>query len=273
MKNILKYVLLLSLLVPCGAMARKHHHHKVDRGNESIIEFDQPAKIVIIEEGDMKSKCNVGGGGLALKLANSGNNGSWYLSTGGLGFGLDGAINQPEGTGLQMGKSFEVLWLKALAAEYRFKNQAISFGLGFDWKNFKMTGAPYRMVKRPMGGLALDEYPEGTTPLNSTLKIFSLDIPVLYSIQVPSIHTKFTVGPILNFNTYSSLKTNYINPAGNKTTEFVKGLDQKIVTMELFGAVSWNCLGLYVKGSPIKSMKGYSDINFNPFTVGVIFFM
>lgn len=276
--RIFRFALILAMALPAGTMAQHHkgtHHgarHHLAHG-DSVLEFQNPAKIIIVEQGPKGQACCAGQDGLSVNLARKGKN-QWKLVTGGLGFGLDGAISQPEGTGLQMGKSFEVLWLKALAAEYQFGNQSVSFGLGFDWKNFKMTGAPLRMVKQTShGGITADEYPLGTEALNSTLKIFSLDVPILYSVELPKCRTKFTLGPVVNFNTYSSLKTNYINALGNKTTEFTKGMGQRYVTMELFGSVSWNCVGLYLKGSPFKAMKSYSDINFHPLTVGVIFFM
>lgn len=272
--KILKYTLLASILLPLGASAQRFHHRDARHKNveDSVIIFEDPAKVVIIQDYKKRQKRLSRTGGIAIRLAEN-SKGSWSLMTGGLGFGLNGAINQPEGTGLQMGKSFEVLWLKALAAEYKWGRQAISFGIGFDWRNFKMTGDPYRMYKMHGGGISIDDYPAATIPLNSTLKIFSLDIPVLYSYELPKLDLKFSVGPILNFNTYSSLKTSYINPEGNKVTEFVKGVGQNLVTFELFGSVSWKCMGLYLKGQPVKALKSTTDINFNPLTVGVIFFM
>lgn len=261
-------------MLPASVSAQRFHHRPHNNGTptDTVIKFNRPAKVVIVEEGKSVKPCHMEGDGLSYNIANT-RHGQWNLVTGGLGFGLNGAINQPEGTGLQMGKSFEVMWLKTLAAEYKFNNHAVSAGIGLDWKNFKMTGDPYRMYKEFSDGIGVAPYPETAIPLNSTLKIFSLDIPVLYSYDLPRYDLKFTAGPILNFNTHSSLKTNYINAEGNKVTEFEKGLDLNVVTFELFGSVSWKCLGLYLKGQPIKSLKNPSTVNFNPFTVGVIFFM
>lgn len=217
-------------------------------------------------------KCTVEGDGLNITLKEK-NDTKWSLVTGGLGLGLNSAIGQPKDAHLNMGKSFEVSWLKVIAAEYKWKQSAISFGLGLDWKNFKMTGEPYMMSKSEMGGIILTDYPANATALNSTLKIFSLQVPVLYSIKVNSIYTKFVVGPILNFNTYSSLKTNYITADGNNLTEFSKKLGQRPVTFDLFGAASWDCVGLYLKYSPVKAMKSSSELNFTPITVGIILFL
>lgn len=275
--NILKFAILAALMLPLSVSAQRFHHRPVRHGSaDTVINFKKPAKVVIIEDGkSIDRTCKFNGDGLIdIKLAEN-SHGTWSLLTGGLGFGLNGAINQPSDTELQMGKSFEVLWLETLAAQYKWKNHhAVTFGIGFDWKNFKMTGASDRMIKRPVGdGIAVEEYPDDTTPLNSTLKIFSIDVPVLYSYELPDLALKFSAGPILNFNTYSSIKTSYINDKGNRVTEFAKGLGQNLVTFELFGAVSWKCMGLYLKGQPIKALKSTSEINFNPLTVGVIFFM
>ena len=273
MKNtILKYSLLATLILPTGLYARRP---KTPSEPRQVAEVRSDSEKTECGRGAFynAANCCKGGGCINIQLSKKGDS-QWSLLTGGLGFGLDGAINQGDGTGLQMGKSFEVNWLKAVAAEYRWKrNNAITFGLGFDWQNFKMTGEPYRMYKKSGGGLGLDYYPEGTHALNSTVKIFSLQIPVLYSIDVPCIYTKFSVGPIIHFNTYSSLKTSYNNDKGNKTTEFVKNIGQRPVTFDLFGSATWGGFGLYLKYSPLKELRSRSNINFNPLTVGIIFFM
>lgn len=273
--------------------------------NDTVIEFNNPGRITIVESIDglkvmggnerqtvlyeqkhpssvssvtsrtffSKKKCRVHNNGISVYLKGNSQKGGWHLSTGALAFGLNGAVNQPEGTGLQMGKSFEIDWLKTLALGFSWKNSTLSLGLGLNWKNFKMTGAPHRMVHPYYGGISVGAYPEDTHPLNSTLKIFSLQIPLLYEISVPAMYTKFSVGPILDFNTYSSLKTSYINGKGNKTTEFVKGLNQRPITFDIFASASWHCVGLYLKYAPLKAMRDCSDINFNPLSVGLVFFM
>lgn len=299
MKNkILRYSLVISSLIPLTATAAESMNGTVSEACDTVIKIENPGKVLVKEfpnrvqvvDGNsivlyqqnfeptevIKSRTfiskkgySLDPGGINVEMA-SGQNHKWNLTMGGVGIGLNGAINQPKGTGLQWGRSFDITWLQALAAEYCWDRQAISFGLGFDWKNFRLTGAPLRMIKSQTGGVTLAPYPEDVNPINSNLKIFSLGIPVLYSINVPKIYTKFTVGPILNFNTYSSIKTTYFNPDGNKTTEIMKNVGQKKVTFDILGAATWNCIGLYIRYSPLKEMKKSSDINFNPLAIGLM---
>lgn len=271
MKNILKYISLVLILIPFGAGGRRIHnpyHRQIPYTNT----VDSAYNSITNRINRLNRFCKIGNEGIRIQVSKEGDT-SWSLVSGALGFGLNGAVDQGHGTGLQMGKSFEVNWLKAVAAEYQWKQNAITFGLGFDWQNFKMTGDPFRMYKLYGGGLGLAPYPWDTHALNSTLKIFSLQLPVLYSYRFTSIDTKISVGPILHFNTYSSLKTNYINEIGNRTMEFQKNLGQKPVTFDLFCSASWRGLGLYLKYSPLHEMRSRSMVNFNPLTVGFILFM
>lgn len=305
MKKHILLVVLLAAIVPGTVNARKHGHCSGQETYcDTTIKISNPGEIRIIENAEglkilnadshfspifeqkyssevtsvasrsfySKKGLQFKNEGLGVRLSGDKKK-HWSLTTGGLGFGLNGAIGQPAVAGLQMGKSFEVMWLKALAAEYTCGNSSVSFGLGFDWRNYKMSGAPYRMYKMDGRGIGITGYAPGTVPLNSTVKIFSLAVPVLYSIDIPKISTKFSLGPVLDFNTYSSLKTTYINGDGNRTQEFVKKLGQKPVSVDLFCSATWYCAGLYFKYSPVKAMKNYSEINFNPLTVGIIFFM
>ena len=50
----------------------------------------------------------------------------------------------------------------------------------------------------------------------------------------------------------------------------MKKVCQKKVTFDILGAATWNCIGLYIRYSPLKEMKKSSDINFNPLAIGLM---
>ena len=192
--------------------------------------------------------------------------------TSGLGIGLDNASGQSGNGSLQWSKSFDVSWVNALAVACNFSYSRITFGIGFDWRNYKTTLSRC-LAPAPGGGIMTTDYPQGAVKGNSTLKIFSLGLPLLYTYRIPSTTLSLTLGPVFSFNTYSSLKTNYTDAEGHDHRIFNKSLGQRKFTLDLFGAFTvWKGCGLYVRYSPMKAFKS-SPVNFRPLTVGLLFLL
>lgn len=237
---------------------------------ETIFEESYRDTIIVKKKETFSGKdINFDNGGISVRLPHPTK--KWSLVMEGLGFGLNDAMNQPSGAGLKWGKSFDITWLYALGVQYKHGISKVTFGIGFEWKNFKMTGEPYRMVKPSTGGLELGDYPEGVMPLNSTLKIFSLSFPLLYQVKMPYFGTTLSLGPILNFNTHSSLKTKYIDMNGNEVQEYVSHTGQRPVSLDLFGALTYSNVGIYVRYGTQKAMRDFSALNFTPLTIGLMF--
>ncbi|MCH5319545.1 MAG: hypothetical protein J1E38_07560 [Paramuribaculum sp.] len=296
MKGLTKYILPLALVSSTTFLSAAQNNQNPD----NLIQYENPGKITIIENSEGMSVINGQGetifreylqgkkvekkkeifdngdisidhGGIMFNLPDKAK--KWSIVIEGLGFGLNSATGQPAGTGLEWSKSFDISWLYALGVQYKHGASNVTFGIGFDWKNFKMTGQNLRMVKSAAGGIGLESYPEEVTPKNSTLKIFSISFPLLYQIKIPYIGTSLALGPILNINTHSSLKTNYINSFGNETMEYTDHVGQRAVTLDLFGALTYSDFGLYVRYSTQKALKSVSPVNFTPLTFGIMFFL
>lgn len=193
----------------------------------------------------------------------------WSVGADGLCIGLNQAHDQTGGGGLQWSKSFEISWLSCLNIGYSFSRSHIYLGLGFDWRNYKATADRRWLVASESGGVEWGEAPEGANVRYSRLKVFSLQMPLLYEWRVPKSRLKLKLGPILNFNTYSSLKGVYDDCSGNRCEFFTKKFKRNPMTLDLFGSISYrNALGIYVRYSPMKVLKDSSPINFTPFTIG-----
>lgn len=198
----------------------------------------------------------------------------WSLSSEGLCVGLTNAIGQTGGGGLQWSKSFEISWLNCLNINYEFSRSKISFGLGFDWRNYKTTLDGKWLV--PSGEKEFDwgEAPEGAKTKFSRLKVFSLQLPLLYTWRIPKSDLSLKLGPIACFNTYASIKGVYDDAQGNTHEFFTKSINKRPFSMDFFGSLTYhNTIGVYVRWSPMKVLKDPAPINFNPFTVGIAFLL
>lgn len=200
----------------------------------------------------------------------------WSLVIEGLGIGLNSAGNQTQPDFLEWGKSFDITWLYALGVEYRQGISRWTFGIGFDWKNFKSTSHRYRMERSPGTGVQITEYDMELTPKNSTMKIFNLCFPLLYQVRIPYIDTDFTVGPILNVSPYASLKTNFQGYYNNdnredyNVREYQSHIGQRPVTLDIYGSLTYHGFGVYMRCGTMKALRDKSPFNFTPLTLGVM---
>ena len=210
---------------------------------------------ILIAFGERKSKFNLIGTGVSIGLINP--------------------VNQyPEG-GLQWSKSFEISWLMCCGLQYSFSNSSsLSFGLGFDWRNYKITTSDKCLVTNEYNGLEWGKYPEGIRGKYSRLKTFSLQLPLLFSYKIPKSSLYFKCGPIFDFNTYASVLTAYEDKLGNNSESFTKSVSPKRFTIDIFGSLSLrNTIGVYVRYSPMKVMDSYITLNFQPFSTGITLFI
>lgn len=196
----------------------------------------------------------------------------WIMTMEGLCLGLTDPHGQTYGGGLQWSKSFEISLLSCLSFGYRFNRSRITLGIGFDWRNYKATADGKWLSPDGNGGVTWGNGPEDANVKVSQLKVFSLQLPFLYKWNPPKSNVCFKVGPILNFNTYSSIKGIYMDGAGNKCEYFTKDFKRNPVTVDFFGGISYHSIvGVYFRYSPMKVLKATSPINFQPITVGIGF--
>lgn len=190
-------------------------------------------------------------------------------------FGFAQAINAPKEVDLSMSASNEIGFE---LGGYRWfnhkKDQYFSVGLGFDWRNFRMTGRE-RFVQNNKGELVVEGYPESaTSTISSRIKVFSVNLPFRYTFLLPQ-KWSMDVAAILNFNTFASAESFYkvqdeTMQVKHHVKESYKDLHQKVVTVDFMARVHWRGLGLYVKYSPCKVINQDFGPSFTPISTGIM---
>lgn len=212
---------------------------------------------------------SLGPGGITYYNSIPKSNQGWSLGMDGVCIGLTNSLNQPDPKAIQWAKSFEICWMSCIKLSYNFSRQLkFSIGLGFDWRNYKISTSRYRLVASGNKGIEYAEYPDGATPKNSRLKVFSLQLPLLFRCHIPNSCLELAVGPILNFNTYASVKSLYWDKDYKEIKDFTKDIIPQRTTVDFFLNLQYSLLGIYARYSPMKVMD-YSSLNFNPLTVGI----
>ncbi len=194
----------------------------------------------------------------------------WSIGIDGITLGLSSANGQPTPKGLQWSKSIEIGWLSVVNIRYNFYRSSISLGLGFDWRNYRISTSDRFLSEGLDGDLKWEKYPEEIIGKWSRLKIFSLQFPLLYEYAIPRSAVTIKAGGILNLNTHSSLRREEEDRAGIKTEYSSDFSSQRLLTVDLFANISlFRLVGIYVRYSPMRVLKKSEGINFHPFTIGI----
>lgn len=185
----------------------------------------------------------------------------------GLYIGFNSMTGLPDGTG-KMSESVEFGLLCPISMAVSFPHRfRIITGLGFGWKNYKLS-TPNAFVLDDAGNVVIGGYDDGAYYRLSRLKQFNLDIPVL----LKKSFGKFSVvaGTVVNFNLHGSILSRYrIDNVEQKVVN--SGINHRKVTADLWGAVAFSDMGIYVKYTPVSVLKGGQSPDFKAFTVGFVF--
>lgn len=193
---------------------------------------------------------------------------SWGMS--GPTFGFVRTLDAPAEMNTRWGSSFEFTWPAILDYTYHTRGDHFLFsaGFGIGWRNFRMKGRT-RFLKDG-DRLVLGEYPEGAEIRFSRLKEFRLMMP--FTATYTTDHDlRFSLGPVLNFNTFANIKTRY-KLDGRKIKEKEGNLHQLPVTVDIMAVLHFKGVGFYTKYSPCKVLESDFGPEFSALSMGVALF-
>lgn len=184
--------------------------------------------------------------------------------------GFSSMVNADNGLHSTFGSSVEIGFTALqISGPMLAENLSIASGLGFTWRNYRMTGYT-RFVKKG-SNLLLDNYPENADIQFSRIKTFSLTVPLLlewhHRLSKKSL-LWIQAGPLFNFTTYASMKTRY-KLDGQKHKEFDKNIHQEPITVDLYGTVGINNVGLYCRYAPYRILKRAYNPAFSSLSFGI----
>ena len=189
-----------------------------------------------------------------------------------LGFGLCYGANADYKGPQSVGSSWEIMWTIAEIEKYGYgKHNGFSIGFGINWRNFRIDGRS-KFVKLDDGTITEENLPAGYDNDFSRIKVFSLTIPVMWKYRTKSV--TFGLGPVLNINTYASIKNRYWDADGEKHKQIFKKIHQRPITVDIMAEVSFhNWFSIYGKFSPMTILNSTyaNDVNFQPVSFGIYF--
>ena len=149
----------------------------------------------------------------------------------------------------------------------RSKRNMLSLGLGLDWKNYRMTD-DMLFTKAPDGNVTVEKFPLEYEPKFSRIKVFALTATLRYEHDFGH---GFAIGfgPVVNFNTYASIKTRY-KLLGDKVMHMEKNIRQRPITIDWMANMRIADVPFYVKYSNDNVLKD-GGVKFHSLSFGLYF--
>ncbi len=187
--------------------------------------------------------------------------------------GFTTAVGAADGVNIPVGPSWEFMWdiAQIQVRPWKERNHYFYTGFGLDWRNYRMTDQN-RFVEQPDGQIVVTPYPQGSNPDFSRIKVLSLTVPFTYGFFPfkQGLFRGFEIGPVLNFNVYSSIKTRY-SIDGEKQKDITKGLHRNPVTVDLMVKLQMKYFNIYAKYSPCNVLETAYGPKFRSVSFGVGF--
>lgn len=146
--------------------------------------------------------------------------------------------------------------------------QQFSIGVGYDHKRFSLKRPNCFVMDEATNIVGIESYPEGTVDRSSVLSVRAIQFPLQFQ-QFIGKKFHITLGGTMNWNFYAKCNTHY---KVNKTHYDVsyRGIKQNKLTFDVYGALSYNRIGIYCRYSPCNVFKkGFGPEIKNTWTLGV----
>ena len=143
---------------------------------------------------------------------------------------------------------------------------SFTYGPGAGLKNFGITGNK-AMIMTEEGDITIGRFKDGAVPRISRLTIFSVNMPLLYSLGFGRGYG-ITLGPVVNLNTSSSIINKY-TVDGDKKKDKYKYAHCNLVTVDAMVQLNLRDVSVYGRYSPMNVMDKKYWPEFTTWSVGV----
>ena len=145
--------------------------------------------------------------------------------------------------------------------------QHFTIGMGYDNKRFSLKRPNCFAMDETTIIVDIESYPEGTVDRSSVFSVRAIQFPLQFQ-QFIGKNFHITLGGTMNWNVYAKCNTHY---KVNKTHYDVsyRGIKQNKLTFDVYGALSYNRIGIYCRYSPCEMFKkGFGPEIKNTWTLG-----
>jgi len=142
-------------------------------------------------------------------------------------------------------------------------------GVGYDNKRISLKRPNCFVMDEATNIVGIESYPEGTVDRSSIISVRTIQFPLQFQ-QFIGKQFHITLGGTMNWNVYAKCNTHYKVDKTHYDVSY-RGIKQNKLTFDVYGALSYNRLGIYCRYSPCNVFKkGYGPEIKNTWTLGAI---
>lgn len=184
----------------------------------------------------------------------------WFAHTQ-IGFCMP--LDGPDG----LDQSLDVAIGKIVGLNYRpwSKGPTFSFGAGIFAQKFVLHGG--NMFGMEGKSLVMTQLPEGSRDAHVRLFNFGLQVPFTVTQKIGH-DFMVSAGVAMKFNTYTTASNKY-SIENRSYEQSLRGLQQRILTYDIVGAVGWDDFGFYCRYSPVSIFKSGNGPQFDVISFGI----
>lgn len=277
MKKTFLAIIATTAAMVCGAVNSNDTVYRFSNPERVLIsESREGVEVKIIDDNSVKHKFERHGEGNFVRRSSQTykflpGGDKWNMIIGGFTLGFVTTPGAGDDVSPEGGRSLELGILNALGFEYKpSKHFGISFGIGFDWRNYRSTkGILYEPVD---GKIRVSQFPEGVDYRFSRLKVFSIQFPLLIGWDcgriASGLNPNISFGPVFCVNTHGSVKSSWREEGGKTSTFSSNSIGQRKFTIDFIANFSLGCVGVYVRYSPYKTLTGAEAPDLRPLSAG-----
>lgn len=144
-------------------------------------------------------------------------------------------------------------------------HSTFSFGSGITFRNLGLTGGNAMSLAED-GRISVAPFQGGALKV-SKLRVFSINAPLLYSYDFGG-GFGFTLGPVVNLNTGSSIVNKY-EQGGDKQKDKYKRVHCNLITVDAMFQLNLKYFSIYAKYSPMNLMDKKYWPEFTTWSIGI----
>lgn len=174
-------------------------------------------------------------------------------------------VDGPDG----LDQSIDLAMGKIVGLNYTpwYKGPTFSFGVGVFAQKFVLHGRS--MFDMDGKSLVMTALPEGCRDSHVRLFNFGFEMPFTVTQNI-SHGFSISTGVVMKFNTYTTASNKYTIDNRSYEQSF-KGLQQRILTCDIFGGIGWDDFGLYFRYTPMSMFRSGDGPQFDVISFGVNF--
>lgn len=190
------------------------------------------------------------------------------LNCGGFQLGFNHFVGADGDLKNVVGSSFDAD-LNLLTINRTWGNNVLKFGWGYGWSKYRLAGHNY--FNFDGAHVTVTDYPEGAVPGRSVFRLNRHAFNLHYRYYFARSWS-FMVGPTVNVHVRPRIYNTYYKD-GQVVKEMHKhNIPYNPVTVSLFGALTYNNLGFYVKYNPASVFRKDFGPQFQSLTTGITLF-